>query len=174
MDDNLKISKNKPNNFEFIMDTLWKNTLQITHREGLTTANRLDIYIILKSYINHNSTPVASAFFILEDGGGRRVLQSIPLYKLKIMDDFYEFLNWWDLIVKKIWKYEDAKSRISILLILNVNNVEKVFGQIDLKNPPAPTYPWKKTLTTKILKKNQTISKLKQLLSKSHNNRGGE
>ena len=169
MDDNLKIAKNNINDFEFIMDILWKNTLQIKHRQGLTVANRLDIYIILKSYINHNSTPVASAFFILEGGDGRRVLQSIPLYKLKMMGDFYEFLNWWDLVVKKIWKYEDSKSKISILLVLNIDNVKKKFGPINWNTFPIPNYPWKKTITNNILKKNKTISKLKQLLSKSHN-----
>jgi hypothetical protein len=101
---NLKIGGVEIKKFKFDFDKLWKDTITITHEISLTAADRLDIYIILKSYIDNEAALVFNAFFILEssEDKARSVLQKIPLYKLKKMNDFYEFLDWWDLVGKKI------------------------------------------------------------------------
>jgi hypothetical protein len=52
----------------------------------------------------------------------RKVIQPIPIYELKSMQNFADFCNWWDLVISRVWMYENFEKKINILLVLNHKN----------------------------------------------------
>lgn len=173
---NLILKKsNVINGFIFEKDESWKNSILITHANSLLLAPLLDVFFILKSYVDNEAALVEHAFFVLEGGAAfeRRVLQTIFLYELKNMNNFLDFCNWWERVASKIWVYENLERRVAVLFILNTGNFEKNFKKKFYDEYFAtPIYPWKNSLVKEVEYQANTIKKLKDLLKKSHNNDG--
>lgn len=174
-ENNLLISDNKHvGSFIISKDTFFENAICISHTDkSCVLWNEVDLFIILKSYINNENYVIENLFFAVTNNNKKNFVQHIKMFEIKNFNDFDSFLNWWGLVALKLQNYETTNFKIEILLFLNKENIIFAYNLIFDDNcifyNLKPVYPWKPIIFEFLESQKNYISKLKFIIKNEKN-----